>query len=172
LIQKIARQVQYWVRYAPATGPTAVNSPGDDEEDREALAPLLRGKGVQHEDRGGGDQEASRCSLDRPEGDQPGLCDPGVRNEPAHQRAGREQDHADDHDLAVAGDVPEAATEGDECRRGERVGRDQPLHTRLGEVDVPLDRRRGDADDGEVDEHHRHRRDERPQDAVARKVLH
>ena len=133
----------------------------------QALASLCGRERVQHQYGRRRDQQASGRSLDRSEDDQPGLRDAGVGDQPAHQRARREPDHADHDDLAVAEDVAEPTAERDEGRGRHGIGRDQPLRPGLGEVDVPLDRRRRDGDDREIDHHHRHGRDEWPEDPVA-----
>jgi hypothetical protein len=67
----------------------------------------------------------------------------------------------------VAGDVGEAAAEGEQRREREQVAVDDPLHPGRGEVEIVLQGRDRDRDDRLVDEGHRDGEDHRRQAQLA-----
>ena len=173
LIQKIARQVQNSVRYEPAIGPTAVKSPAMMKKLASPLPRSSVGNAFRTSTVADGIISApptpctTRKRISQLLGDASASGTSPHISEPAANSMMPIVD-----DSAVAEDVAEAAAERDERGRREGVGRHEPLHARCRyRLEVLLDRRRRNADDREVDHHHRHRRNEWPEDAVAEVLL-
>jgi len=91
-----------------------------------------------------------------------------ARRGAAQRRRAREDDHPEHHHPAVPGDVGQPAAEGEQGRQRQQVGVDRPLHAAGGQDQIMLDRRRGDRDDGLVDEGHGDGEDHRRQDQAPR----
>jgi len=62
--------------------------------------------------------------------------------------------HARDEHPASAEEVAEPAGDQQQAAEGDDVGVHHPGQIRLGETQIGLDHRQGDADDGLVDDHH------------------
>ena len=84
--------------------------------------------------------------------------DAGAPREPARQRGEREEDEADDEDAPPPEQVGHAAAEQQEAAERDRVRGDHPLHRRLRDVQVFLNRRDRDVDDRNVEDRHEERR--------------
>lgn len=69
------------------------------------------------------------------------------RHKRVHGRDDGDPDGPDDEDVALAVDVGDAAPEEEEAAKGQDVGRDDPLLSRVGDVEVPANLRQND-DDG------------------------
>jgi hypothetical protein len=140
---------------------------GDGEEDRHRAAALVQREGVEDDRQRGREHQRRAGALDDAEDDQPGLVERAGRGGAAEGGGGGEDDDADHDHAAVAGDVGEAAAEGEQRREREQVAVDDPLHPGRGERKVFLDAGDGDRDDRLVDEGHRDREDHRRQDQFA-----
>ena len=146
----------------PAPVEVAGQQPAGDQPDRRAgdrharvhahrpvpLLALGEGDGDQRQ-RGGRGQRAADA-LDDPGGEQPRL----VGGEAAGQRGEREQGDARDEDPAPSEQVAHPPAEQQQAAEGERVGVDDPLQVRPGEVQRVLDVRQRDVDDGRVEHDH------------------
>jgi hypothetical protein len=71
--------------------------------------------------------------------------------EAARRRGKREEDQSGDEDRLAADQVAEPAGEEQETAVGDQVAVDDPRQVGLGEVQVGLDGRQGDVDDGPVE---------------------
>jgi len=140
---------------------------GDGEEDRHRLATLADREGVEDDRQRRREHDRRAGALDDAEDDEPGLVEGGIGGGAAEGGGGGEDDDAEHDHAPVAGDVGEAAAEGEEGREREQVAVDDPLHARRREREVVLDRRHRDRDDRLVDEGHRDGEDHRRQDQFA-----
>src|ERR1043165_6858598 len=113
------------------------------------LLPLLREHGDDHaEDDGGGHRATD--PLYEPRGDEQSLCG----GEPAEQRRDREDGDATEKHPVAADEVPDPAREQQQPAEGDEVGVDHPCEPGLREVEVGLDDRKSDVDDGPVEDDH------------------
>ena len=131
-----------------AHGRTAARGGPVDAERDVALASL----GVdRHQERQRGRREERAAEpLQRPEADQRRLRP----REPAEKRAHGEERQPRDEEPAPPEDVGEPAAQQQRSAEHDRVGGDDPLQARLGEVEIRLDRRQRDVHDGHVEDDH------------------
>jgi hypothetical protein len=116
----------------------------------ERLGPLVL---REHDHYDGDDLRHHQCrgdALGEPGGDQHA----GRRGRATGDRGHGEAGDADEEDALAAEDVAEPAAGDEHQREGQRVAGEDPLRGRVSGVEVGLDARQGDADDGAVDEVH------------------
>ena len=155
LIRKIQCQLACSISQPPMIGPRI--GPSSIGMPRMAIRrPIRCGSGRPGHDRHAQrHQHAAAESLEHPEGDQ--HLDRGRRG--AERRPEREQPDRGEVEPLGAEPVGRPAGERDDRRQREGVARDRPRHRGVGErvVDAGeggLERRKGDVDDGDVEDRH------------------
>ena len=141
----------------------------DAEEDRHRTAPLIDGKGGDHDRHRGREHQRGARALDDAEEDQPRFGDRPLRRQPAARRGDREHEHADHHHAPAAEHVAEPAPEGEQRRQRQQVAVDHPLRPGPRDRQLALELRDRDRHDRLVDERHRDGEHHRREDEVLRR---
>ncbi len=151
LTKRIQRQLKKSVRMPPKSAPAEAPADGHGAPDPQCPgAGRALGERRRQDGQGGGRQDGGSQALQGPGADQPGLA---LRHAAEQARHG-EDGQAHHEDPPPTEQVGCSAAEKEEPGEGQRVGVDDPLEVRGAEVQVALDGREGDVDDGGVEHDH------------------